>query len=70
MTEQSVVVSVGRITKVFKPESREHTSGYHAEARFVDDDGPRDIPLELDKWDVNLSVAGQCFLLKPHKHIP
>ena len=59
------IISVGRIKKVYEEGCLRHSQGLHAEVKFDDDDGPRDIPLTLELWDPLLNQAKKWVLLKP-----
>ena len=61
------IISAGRIKKVYEEGCLQHRQGLHAEVKFDDDDGPRDIPLTLEMWDplLNQALAKKWVLLKP-----
>ena len=67
-SEQGRVISVGRVTKVYKQTLREYRRGFHAEARFSDDSGPRDVSLTLEAWNALLGEPHQWILLKPRRN--
>ena len=67
---EDMLISVGKIMKVYKPTSRQFKAGRHAEIRFRDDDGPRDVSLTLDMWNPHLSDVHEWIMLKPRRNRP
>ena len=65
---EDMLISVGKITKVYKQTSRQFKAGRHAEVRFVDDDGCRDVSLTLDMWNPHLSDVHEWIMLKPRRN--